>query len=71
LEIEADEGGHFDTYDTGLIFHSIKLYDPNPADFNYDGKINLFDFAELALGWGEKYNFQHLTALAQNWLGVF
>jgi hypothetical protein len=42
LEIEADKG---------LVFHSMKLGNAPPTDFNKDGIVNLFDFAILAENW--------------------
>jgi len=42
LEIEADKG---------LVFHSMKLGNAPPTDFNKDGIVNLLDFAILAENW--------------------
>jgi hypothetical protein len=42
LEIEADKG---------LLFHSMKLGNAPPTDFNKDGIVNLLDFAILAESW--------------------
>jgi transcriptional regulator with XRE-family HTH domain len=42
LEIEADKG---------LVFHSMKLANAPPTDFNKDGIVNLLDFAILAENW--------------------
>jgi transcriptional regulator with XRE-family HTH domain len=42
LEIEADKG---------LLFHSMKLGNALPTDFNKDAIINLSDFAILAENW--------------------
>jgi hypothetical protein len=44
LEIEADKG---------LVFHSMKLGNALPTDFNKDGMVNLLDFAILAENWSE------------------
>jgi transcriptional regulator with XRE-family HTH domain len=37
----------------GLVFHSMKLGNALPTDFNKDGMVNLLDFAILAENWSE------------------
>jgi hypothetical protein len=37
----------------GLVFHSMKLANAMPTDFNKDGMVNLLDFAILAENWSE------------------
>jgi len=68
FEIEADEGEHFDTYDKGLVFYSIKLYNPITGDLNFDTKCDLFDFDELSKDWGGEYGIEMLNDLACHWL---
>ncbi|AQQ69800.1 Beta-galactosidase [Limihaloglobus sulfuriphilus] len=44
LEIESDKG---------LVFYSLKLADPLPADLNTDGIVDYSDFFELAENWNK------------------